>query len=502
MNPRWKKVLKFVIRWGIAVGGIWWVIANMSLRDSVLVVDAATNRPYRASLARHAEENAPQFQIIDPQTKQVQFISASQVINPASRQKLEIWVGQAKQKADLMGMRLAGDINRDPRVQRLLIRPEGADRGVWIDPGDVVNGFRLDVPRPRVEVGLASMVQRASPWLLVAALAVFPLTFLITGYRWNKLLEAVDVRMGLSRALVINMVGAFYNSFMPGTTGGDVLKAYYASKHTPHRIRAVVSVFFDRLLGLLALVMVGGVMAAYQYLRSPSANDPTARACLQVAWAAIAVMIAVAVTFAVLFQPTVRKWLGLEYILNRLPAQKHIENAREVTRIYRRKPLLMLWALIVTIPVHLTVIVSAMLAGMAFDLPIRPLFYFTAVPVIVLVGSIPISPQGAGVMEFFAIALTQKQGATVSQAFALTMSIRMVQILWNLTGGLFVLHGGYRVPTEREQREMQAVGEEECAGDGEGETRGQGDKGTRGEEKRELPPRQDRPERGEAGARV
>jgi uncharacterized protein (TIRG00374 family) len=484
MNPRLKKVLKFVVRWGIAVGGIWWVIANMSLRDSVLVVEEATNMPYRASLTRHAEEDARQFEIIDPQTKQARTIDASQVINPATEKTLEIWAGPNKQRAQLLGMRLAGDINRNPWPQRLLVKPEGADRGLWIVPGDVVGGFRLDVPRPRVEVGLASMVQRANPWLLVAALAVFPVTFLITSYRWNKLLEAVGVRMGLGRAFVINMVGAFYNTFMPGSTGGDVLKAYYASKQTPHRMNAVVSVFFDRLLGLLALVMVGGVMAAYQYLRSPSSQDPTARACLHVALAAVAVMVLVGVAFAVLFQPTVRKYLGLEYILNRLPAQKHVENAREVTRIYRRRPLLVLWALVVTIPVHLTVIVSAMLAGMAFDLPIRPLFYFTAVPVIVLVGSIPISPQGAGVMEFFAIALTQKQGATVSQAFALTMSIRMVQILWNLTGGLFVLRGGYHAPTEREQREMEAVGEEGAKGpeaDEETPTTRQGEEPTRGE---------------------
>jgi hypothetical protein len=57
-------------------------------------------------------------------------------------------------------------------------------------------------------------------------------------------------------------------------------------------------------------------------------------------------------------------------------------------------------------------------------------------------------------MEYFAILLLSRQGATVSQAFALTMSIRMVQILWNLTGGIFVFRGGYHQPTEAEQREM------------------------------------------------
>jgi uncharacterized membrane protein YbhN (UPF0104 family) len=124
----------------------------------------------------------------------------------------------------------------------------------------------------------------------------------------------------------------------------------------------------------------------------------------------------------------------------------HFEGALEVMGIYRQHPILILWAMVMTVPVHLTVVVSAMLAGKAFGLPISTGYYFIVVPVTVLVGAIPISPQGAGVMEFFAISLTGKQGATISQAFALTMSIRVVQILWNLVGGIFVITGHYRAP--------------------------------------------------------
>ena len=58
-------------------------------------------------------------------------------------------------------------------------------------------------------------------------------------------------------------------------------------------------------------------------------------------------------------------------------------------------------------------------------------------------------------MEFFAIMLTRRYGCTVSQAFALTMSIRIVQILWNLLGGIFVLRGGFHVPTEQEQEDLE-----------------------------------------------
>ena len=86
---------------------------------------------------------------------------------------------------------------------------------------------------------------------------------------------------------------------------------------------------------------------------------------------------------------------------------------------------------------------------------LHPLYYWVIVPVVVLAGSIPISPQGAGVMEFFAILLTKRQGVTVSQAFALTMSIRIVQILWNLTGGFFVIRGGFHVPTDQEKQSVK-----------------------------------------------
>jgi uncharacterized membrane protein YbhN (UPF0104 family) len=114
-----------------------------------------------------------------------------------------------------------------------------------------------------------------------------------------------------------------------------------------------------------------------------------------------------------------------------------------------------LWSLIISLPVHGTVVVSAMLAGLAFGI-LRDHweYYWVAVPVIVLSGSIPISPQGVGVMEGFAILLLRPEGATIAQAFALTMSIRVVQILWNLTGGLFVLRGGFHAPTEQEQHSM------------------------------------------------
>jgi uncharacterized protein (TIRG00374 family) len=287
----------------------------------------------------------------------------------------------------------------------------------------------------------------------------------MTGFRWYLLLKAVGIDIGPLRAFIINMVGAFYNTFLPGSTGGDIVKAVYAAKLAPnHRTRAVVTVLIDRIIGLLGLIILGGSMAAYIALKPHAPDDPVARRCAQVAVGALAIIVATILGLVVLYTPFIRRLTGFDFILARLPAKvrDRAEKALHTLELYRRRPGIVFAALLITFPVHITVIASAMLCGMAFGLPLTPGYYWVVVPVVVLAGAIPISPQGAGVMEFFAILLTRKQNATVSQAFALTMSIRLVQILWNLVGGLFVISGGYHAPTEKEQHEVEDAVDEDA----------------------------------------
>src|SRR5262245_16582255 len=154
---------------------------------------------------------------------------------------------------------------------------------------------------------------------------------------------------------------------------------------------------------------------------------------------------------AVFCNSKLRQITGLDFIINRLPMQQQVQTALQAIELYRQRPWLVLSTLVMTFPVHFTVIVSAMFVGTAFNLPLPLMYYWAAVPVIVLVGSIPISPQGAGVMEVLALQLTRVYGTSGGQAFAWTMSFRLLQMAWNMTGGLFVLFGNYHAPSPQEQ---------------------------------------------------
>jgi uncharacterized protein (TIRG00374 family) len=304
---------------------------------------------------------------------------------------------------------------------------------------------RPSVTYPLVERGINRMTREADWKFLAAAILILPLSYLLTSYRWHVLLEAQAIHIGMPRTFVMNMVGAFYNSFMPGSTGGDVAKAYYASKHTPHRTRAVLTVIVDRVIGLLALLILGGSMAAFQY------DVPE---CRKVAIIAGSVLGATLIGMVVFYNPTLRRATGLAWLLRKLPLQGQVAHIVHALEVYGRRPRAVFWALLCSFPVHVTTIFSATLAGNAFHLPLDPPYYWVMVPVIALVGAIPISPQGAGVMEFFAVQLTIHKGVTVAQAVALVMSIRLTAIFWNLLAGLFVLRGGYHAPTEAEQHEL------------------------------------------------
>jgi len=477
MNQRAKKWIKFVLRWGIAIVGIGLVFWNMAFRDQVWILDPK-NHPVPAKLSAYPDkgEQSAVFEIWDPWTYRKRVISRNEVVNqPDHKEMIIAWypvganrAAEPEKHGRLLALDLSDETNASratgrriviaeevKRVQRLLVEDAEKGEGVWIYPLQLKTPYVLRVPHPKLELGIVTLVWLANPYLLILCVLIFPVTFLITTYRWHKLLQALDIRIGLGRAFVLTMVGAFYNTFMPGSTGGDVLKAYYASKHTAHRTRAVLSVIIDRVIGLLALIIMGGVMASIQYWRSPLPDDPVTSACRRVAIGSAVILLAVIGGMLVFFTPALRRLLGVDYLLARLPMQKQVQNAIQVMKIYKRRPALVLWALLITFPVHITVVISAMLAGMAFGLPLPSLYYFVVVPVVVLVGAIPISPQGAGVMEFFAVKLTERQGCTVGQAFALTMSIRLVQMMWNLVGGIFVFRGGYHAPTESEQHELE-----------------------------------------------
>lgn len=435
---RW---LLFALRWGIAVLGIGYVLWNLNLRDHVLVLDEASEVPVVATVVGTPPEDTWPLTVVLPDGRERTVTRAEVLIRPDRR---FVELAESGSRVAVLALDVAPGATVPRRV---LVAESRSGPGRWVEVAELKGGYTELVAFPAREIGLIRMVREAETLYLVLAVGVIPVIYLITGYRWWLLLRGLEVPLTPGRAIQINLVGAFYNTFMPGQTGGDLLKAYYAAKSArDHRTRAVLSVIIDRAIGLLALIMLGGACAALQW-QVPQ--------CRQVAVAAALILTSVAAGLVLVGSGRVRGALGVEWVLGKLPMQEKVVKVWGAMSLYKRRPMLMLGTLLLSFPVHGTIVVSAMFAGWAFALPLEWTYYWVLVPTVVLAGALPISPQGAGVMEFFAILLTRPQGATVGQAFALTMSIRLVQIVWNLLAGVIVLAGGYHAPTATEQADLE-----------------------------------------------
>ena len=94
-------------------------------------------------------------------------------------------------------------------------------------------------------------------WLILFALAAVLLANVISFWRWQRLVSALGVSMSVFEAVRLGFLGVAMNLVSAGSVGGDVFKAIVAAKKAKDRKTEVVaSVFVDRAIGLLGLVLV------------------------------------------------------------------------------------------------------------------------------------------------------------------------------------------------------------------------------------------------------
>ncbi len=85
--------------------------------------------------------------------------------------------------------------------------------------------------------------------------------------RWWMLVQALGLPFRLRDAFRLGMVGTFYNTFLPGSIGGDFVKAYFIAKDSPQRkAAAVATVVADRMLGLFGLLLYGAAVGGSFWL--------------------------------------------------------------------------------------------------------------------------------------------------------------------------------------------------------------------------------------------
>lgn len=274
-------------------------------------------------------------------------------------------------------------------------------------------------------------------WFM-AAVACFGGVCLCGTVRWRMILHAQGLMLGFWRTISIFLIGHFFNAFMLGATGGDVMKALYAAHETHHKkAEAVSTVLVDRVVGLMALLLLALAMVVLFFHRV--LVDERLWWFAQVT--ALLVAGTVGVTVAMIWPGWTQRWPGLWQWTNRLPKIDVIRRMLDAYRKVATKPDLLFKTLMLSLGVHILVMVGIVCVARGLDIQTANGLadYFLYLPVVNTVAAMPISISGLGVREGMYAEMFQSVGVLESQAVALSLLGFLSGTVWSVVGGFFFL---------------------------------------------------------------
>lgn len=316
----------------------------------------------------------------------------------------------------------------------------------------VERGIEQEIPQ--ITYGIRGIFGRTDARLFVLAIVLFFPVPLLQSMRLVWMLAMQDVRMSYWNAIKLSYAGNFFNFALPGTLGGDVVKAYYITRFTHHKTEAVTTVVLDRVVGLMGLTTIATITFFIGWAQIDW--DPTYRnslaAGLAIVWGGLIV------GAIVVFSGRLRHLLKLSAIGKRLPASEQVMRIGRATVAMRRHKGLVAASLGVTLVLQMFVVFAAFVMARALGMEGHFSLYFIFVPLGFLIAAIPVSPPMAiGVMEAAYVQFFCWNGLNpVSEAVAFALANRLTQLVWALPGGLVPLLG-LHLPSKDELARMEAA---------------------------------------------
>jgi glycosyltransferase 2 family protein len=257
--------------------------------------------------------------------------------------------------------------------------------------------------------------------------------------RWQSILKVHGLGLPLSRTTEISLVAHFFNSFLLGSVGGDLLKAYYVARETHHKkTEAVITVAVDRIIGLFSMLLLACVMMLLN-LDLLAALDPKLKL---VVWIILAMTAGCAVFIFLSFWGGVSKGIpGAREWLRRLPKGEMLERSIEAFREFGRDKTFFLRVLPISMLANLVCILHFLVLIWGFHLSAPARAVGAVVPIVTCISTLPITPSGLGVRENLYVWFLAEPALRIPYAQALLISLVGfgTSLFWSALGGVVYL---------------------------------------------------------------
>lgn len=255
----------------------------------------------------------------------------------------------------------------------------------------------------------------------------------LMAWRWVMLVRVVEPEPPVpARELVrVFFISSFVGALLPGSIGGDAVRAVSASRLGLPTPVVVGSVAVDRLLGTVSVLLMAvvGLLFAGRLLDG--------RILLVVAGLAAVVT---AGTLVVLFDSRVLARLVTFVGGGRFPTIERLAlKGLASLRQYGHHRRALLTVLVLSVVVQILRTVQAWGLGIALGLTISPLWYFALIPIIIVILILPISVAGLGSGNLAFEQLFGLAGVDAPTALALSVWFILLGPIGSLPGGVAAL---------------------------------------------------------------
>jgi len=277
---------------------------------------------------------------------------------------------------------------------------------------------------------------RRIPFIL--ALGTAAIEYPVKAIRWQLLLRSIGIQVPVTQLITYALVGRFFNLFMPGTIGGDIVRIHdIAESQAEAKISAGVTVIAERVFGVVGIVVTGGLALLFE---QDDVIDPTSRHILTIAVLVTLASLGLLMMVARLQLDCVRLGLPMPQpllkFLKKYDVEERLNSILQSFGTITQDHAITLKVILLSCVSQLVSVCFLFLTLRSLGVTVDPIGLMPMLSIIMLILLLPISIQGIGVREgLYILFLGQKGVASNVVLSALTIRYG-VMIVPGIIGGI------------------------------------------------------------------
>jgi len=242
------------------------------------------------------------------------------------------------------------------------------------------------------------------------------------------LLRALKIHLPLKRVIISFAGGIFFNTLMPSTIGGDLIRSIDLASHTKRPKEIIATVFLDRLSGYVGLVILAllALLVGWQLV-------PDKSVILSIA---IITGILVALLLVLFNKSLYSKINGLLHNPKAGKIRELLEGLHQEIHYFGNHKKIIVKNLVISVFIQSIAPITFFIIGLSLGLKINIIYFFIFLPIIGAITLLPISIGGFGIREATATIFFPKAGVASSAAIAMSLLNSFFIFVCGAIGGL------------------------------------------------------------------